>query len=55
MNCVTEFCISYHNIHLMLFSCRFHLELDTSHEIQPDCGGLYKSKTGIKLKLYSAA
>ena len=39
----------------ILPTCRFKLDLDTSHEIQPHCAGLYTSKTGIKLKLYSAA
>lgn len=33
---------------------RFNLDLDATHKIEPHCAGMYRSKTGIKLKLYSA-
>ena len=34
---------------------RFDLDLDETHKIEPYFGGTYKSNTGVKLRLNSAA
>ena len=34
---------------------RFDFDVDTTHKVEPYVGGTYKSKTGIKLRLNSAA